>query len=60
MARGLKKVTLTLGAWMLRIADGISGQKAGDIQQYKERLEGLINNGAAFKRFVEMVDAQYE
>ena len=55
----LKKVTLTLGAWMLRIADGISGQKAGDIQQYKERLEGLINNGAAFKRFVEMVDAQY-
>ena len=55
----LKKVTLTLGAWMLRIADGISGQKAGDIQQYKERLEGLINNDAAFKRFVEMVDAQY-
>lgn len=55
----LKKVTLTLGAWMLRIADEISGQKAGDIQQYKERLEGLINNGAAFKRFVEMVDAQH-
>ncbi len=55
----LKKVTLTLGAWMLRIADEISGQKAGDIQQYEERLEGLINNGAAFKRFVEMVDAQY-
>lgn len=55
----LKKVTLTLGAWMLRIADEISGQKAGDMQQYKERLEVLINNGAAFKKFVEMVDAQY-
>ncbi|MBI3353758.1 MAG: thymidine phosphorylase [Nitrospirae bacterium] len=55
----LKKVTLTLGAWMLRIADEISGQKAEDIQKYKERLEVLINNGSAFNRFVEMIDAQY-
>lgn len=55
----LKKVTLTLGAWMLRIADGISGQRAEDIQKYEERLEGLINNGSAFKKFVEMIDAQY-
>lgn len=61
----LREVTLTLGAWMLKIAMMASDfsfhdmDKDADIDKLKDGLLELINNGAAFKKFAEMVDAQH-
>lgn len=64
-ADDLREVTLTLGAWMIEIAVSTAGftfQAAGrelaGIDEYKKGLAELINIGAAFKKFIEMVDAQ--
>lgn len=60
----LKEVTLTLGAWMIRAAMMISEfsfhnmDKDTDINELKNGLLELINNGTAFNKFVEMVNAQ--
>jgi len=54
----LKEVTLTLGAWALWIKDTISGEKTKDINEYIRILEGLIEDGSAFEKFVEMISAQ--
>lgn len=58
----LKEVTLTLGAWMIMVATQVSGftfEGGRGIDIYKEGLLKLISTGAAFKKFVEMVDSQY-
>lgn len=61
----LKEVTLTLGAWMIEIASSVSdftfrgtGKDFAGIEEYKKGLSELIENGATFKKFVEMVDTQ--
>lgn len=61
----LKEVTLTLGAWMVKVAAMATGfsfyklSRDADIDEYKKSLMDFINNGAAFNKFVEMVDAQH-
>lgn len=49
----LWEVTLTLTAWMLILA-GISS----DLQQAQEKLQKLIQSGAAYAKFLEMVSVQ--
>lgn len=57
----LKEVTLTLGAWMIRIAKDTSDFefKGSGIEDYKKELLRLIDTGAVFKKFVELIDHQY-
>ncbi len=62
----LREVTLTLGAYMIDIASRTSdfvfhaaGRNLAGIDEYKKGLAGLIYSGAAFGKFVEMVDAQH-
>lgn len=61
----LKEATLTLGAWMVKVAAMAAGfsfyklSKDADIDEYKKSLMDFIDNGAAFNKFVEMVDAQH-
>ncbi|MFN3479456.1 MAG: thymidine phosphorylase [Thermodesulfovibrionales bacterium] len=57
----LKEVTLSLGARMIEIAKTISDFdfEGEDINDYKKELLRLIDSGAAFKRFVELIDHQY-
>lgn len=61
----LKEVTLTLGAWMVKVAAMATGfsfyklSRDADIDEYKKSLMDFINNGSAFNKFVEMVDAQH-
>lgn len=57
----LMEVTLSLGAWMIQIAKTISNfEFEGDsIDDYKKGLQRLIDSGAAFKKFVELIDQQY-
>ncbi len=54
----LKEVTLNLGAWALWLRDVISGNATQDIKDYIKILEGLIDDGSAFSKFVEMLEAQ--
>lgn len=60
-ADDLQEVTLSLGAWMVQVAKTVSGFefKGSSIDDYKKELLRLIDTGAAFKRFVELVDHQY-
>jgi pyrimidine-nucleoside phosphorylase len=62
----LRAVTLTLGSWMIRLAALVSdytfyydGIVYSGFKGYKDGLQELIDTGAAFKKFVEMVDAHY-
>jgi len=62
----LSKVTLTLGAWMIHLATLVSdftffysGEVYTDFIGYQDGLRELITTGAAFKKFVEMIDAQH-
>jgi pyrimidine-nucleoside phosphorylase len=49
----LMEVTFELGAWMLVLAGVVKDVGAG-----KKKLARLINSGAAYEKFVEMVEAQ--
>ncbi len=57
----LKEVTLSLGAWMIQVAKTVSDFEfeGSYIDDYKKELLRLIDTGAAFKKFVELVDHQY-
>lgn len=62
----LREVTLTLGAWMVNVAALVygatfhfAGRDVVGLEEYRKGLEDLINNGAAFKKFVELVDSQH-
>lgn len=57
----LKELTLSLGAWMIQVAKEISDFEfeGSGTEDYKKGLLRLIETGAAFKKFVEMVDHQY-
>lgn len=57
----LKEVTLSLGAWMIQVAKTVSDFEfeGSGIDDYKKELLRLIDTGAAFKKFVELVDHQY-
>lgn len=57
----LKEVTLSLGAWMIQVAKTVSDFEFEGpyIDDYKKELLRLIDTGAAFKKFVELVDHQY-
>jgi pyrimidine-nucleoside phosphorylase len=62
----LSKVTLALGTWMIHLATLVSdftffysGEVYTGFTGYQEGLRELITTGAAFKKFVEMVDAQH-
>lgn len=58
-ADDLRDVTLTLGAWMLHLAKGeVSELDAEKFEGYKRFLTELLRSGAAFRKFVEMVDSQ--
>jgi pyrimidine-nucleoside phosphorylase len=66
MADDLKEVVLTLGAWMVYVADCITEgvEKVPKLTEhvlikYKSELMDFIENGDAFKRFVQFIDAQY-
>lgn len=54
----LKEVTLQLGAWALWLKDTILGRETLEIKEYISILEGLIEDGSAFSKFVEMLQAQ--
>lgn len=54
----LKIVTLNLGAWMLWIKDGIEGKRQKEIHEYIEYLNSLIDDGSAFEKFVNLIEAQ--
>lgn len=61
----LKEVTLALAAWMMQIAVETTGfvfRHAGrdctGMDEYRDGLGALLENGAAFDKFVEMVDTQ--
>ncbi len=61
----LREVTLTLGAWMIEVATRISGfvfhaaeRSSAGIDEHKKGLAGLIGSGAAFGKFVGMVESQ--
>jgi pyrimidine-nucleoside phosphorylase len=49
----VKKVTLTLGALMLQLAGKVSS-----LQEGVSRLRNLLDNGTAWRKFVEIVQAQ--
>lgn len=65
----LKELTLTLGAWMIKTAGMVSGfsfnMNDNDIncpegmEDCKNGLMRLVQDGSAFKKFVAMVDAQH-
>lgn len=54
----LKEVTLNLGAWALWIRDKLSQKETKEINEYIKLLEGLIDDGSAFSKFVELISAQ--
>lgn len=61
----LREVTLTLGAWMIEVARIVSdfslcinGRTFTGLEEYKKGLEGLIADGSAFNKFIELVAAQ--
>ena len=49
----VKDVVLTLGAYMIKLA-----KKGDNIQENKEKILKVINNGKAFKKFKELVEKQ--
>ncbi|MCL5023943.1 MAG: thymidine phosphorylase [Nitrospirae bacterium] len=58
-ARDLREVTLTLGAWMLHIGKNRGGTPDEEtIERSRRELGELLASGAAFRKFVAMVDAQ--
>jgi pyrimidine-nucleoside phosphorylase len=65
MAHDLEEVTLTLCAWMLHLADSVSAESAPQrlpehvIKKYRDEVWDYIEHGDAFKKFVEMADAQH-
>jgi len=65
MQDDLKEVVLTLGAWMVYIAGCVTEEAEAPrlsermLMAYKLKLIDFIENGGAFKKFVEFVDAQY-
>ncbi len=54
----LKEITLTLGSWALWIRDKLTLGETVEINEYKKLLEGLIEDGSAFSKFVELIGAQ--
>ncbi|GAB4387301.1 MAG: pyrimidine-nucleoside phosphorylase [Thermodesulfovibrionales bacterium] len=62
--RDLMEVTLTLSAWMLSLADSLTedvplARMTGEtLKRYKDEMMDFIEKGDAFKKFVELVDAQ--
>ncbi len=61
----LKELTLSLGAWMIEVAVKTTGftfrHQGRDLvgmEEYRTGLTSLIEDGSAFKKFVEMVRAQ--
>ncbi len=61
----LRELTLTLSAWMVEIAAETTGfalrheeRDFTGMEGYKAGLTALLENGSAFGKFVEMVDAQ--
>ncbi len=60
----LLEVTLTLGAWMLYIAEEMVSRGAppaiddGVLMEKRKRLEGLLSSGKALERFLDMIEAQ--
>ncbi len=61
----LKELTLSLGAWMIEVAAKTvgftfrcEGRDLANLEEYRTGLASLIENGGAFKKFVEMVSAQ--
>ncbi len=61
----LKEVVLTLGSWMVYVADcvtedaGISRLPEHVLIKYKSELMDFIEKGDAFKKFAEFIDAQH-
>ena len=49
----LVDICLELGAWML-----VLGDKAGDVNSGKQMLREVLNSGAAWRKFLEFVEAQ--
>jgi pyrimidine-nucleoside phosphorylase len=64
-AGDLMSLTLTLAAWMLNMADAISEEtdvrplKEFVMRKYRHEAMEFIDKGDAFKKFVELVDAQH-
>jgi len=65
MPDDLKEVVLTLGSWMVYVADCVTEEvtisKLSEhvLIRYKSELMDFIERGDAFKKFVEFVDAQH-
>lgn len=65
MPDDLKELVLTLGAWMVYVADcvteevQISKLPEHVVIKYKSELMDFIEKGDAFKKFVEFIDAQH-
>lgn len=63
-AEDLMEVTLTLAAWMLNMSDAITEEvpmkklSNWTLKKYKDEAFEFIERGDAFKKFVEMIDAQ--
>lgn len=61
----LKEVVLTLGSWMVYIADCVTEDACVSILpehvliKYKSELMDFIEKGDAFKKFAEFIDAQH-
>lgn len=64
-ANDLMDLTLTLTAWMLNLADSIVEEteikklQDNTIHKYKDEAMDFLEKGDAFKKFVELIDAQY-
>ncbi len=65
MPDDLKEVVLTLGAWMIYVADCVTEEATVSklsehvLIKYKSELMDFIEKGDAFKKFVEFIDAQH-
>jgi thymidine phosphorylase len=63
-APDLMEVTLTLAAWMLNVADAVSEglppRRMNDfsMRSYRHEVMEFIDRGDAFRKFLELVDAQ--
>jgi pyrimidine-nucleoside phosphorylase len=63
-APDLMEVTLTLAAWMLNVADAVSeglpprGMNDFTMRSYRHEAMEFIDKGDAFRKFLELVDAQ--
>jgi len=65
MSEDLKEVVLTLGSWMIYVADCVTEDvpiarlPEHVLVKYKSELMDFIEKGDAFKKFVEFIDAQH-